>query len=161
MSFDLEGLVHRVIDDTDIVNPGEIAAKVLDSIPTEHLRDVLQMTLRQYVLTVVSRDRFRTAHPPKVLAGTANPSTKVLAIREYGKAWLRTRECIGGEWKLLGNCTYNDLMVLADTRKKAAERYLAKAEKYRRLAKELVRANASTPLELEQRGVDLTWWEDQ
>lgn len=159
--FDLDALIHRVMDDTDLVNPGEITAKVLDQLPNEHVREALQMTLRRYVSIVISRDRYQHAMPVKAAPAAHNRSTKVLAIREYGRRWLRDREHVGGgTWKLLGDCTYTDLMRLAEARAQQAERLRDKADKYRRLAKELQKHGAASPFTLEERGIDLDWWEN-
>lgn len=161
MSFDLDALIHRVMDDTDLVNPGEITAKVLDQLPDEHVREALRMTLRQYVTRVMTRDRIAHAIKPALRPEVHNRSTKVLAIREYGRRWLRDREHVGsGTWKLLGECTYADLFRLAEAREQAAAQYRAKAEKYRRLARELQEYKAQNPFQLEERGVDLDWWEN-
>lgn len=56
-TYNLRAEVRHMLDSTSITDPGEIADKVLESMPDECLRDSLRETLRAYVRAVNAETR--------------------------------------------------------------------------------------------------------
>lgn len=56
-AYNLRAEVRHMLDSTSITDPGEIADKVLESMPEECLRDSLRETLRAYVRAVNAETR--------------------------------------------------------------------------------------------------------
>jgi hypothetical protein len=148
--YDVQRVIREIIEDTDLTNPREIAAKVAENIPDEDLHDALGMVLPHYVRLVLGQHRASVAPPAPLLGpgaiappapeGTAPPgpagtSAKVRAIRDAAPQWLRERVHVGSSrWKLLGDCTCEDLMFLARERVDNAERLKNRAKTYLDLA---------------------------
>lgn len=131
--FDIRKAIRSVIDDTDLASPDDIAAKVVGDIPAKALRDVAQVLLREYVRIELTRERMHESPRPM-----SSRSSKVSAIRTAASEWarrLRERVYVGdAEWKLLGECTYENLQYLAADRHEHAARNLAAAIRFEVLA---------------------------
>jgi hypothetical protein len=135
-AYDIRAAVRAVMDETDLTSPEEIAAKVAESVPAKSLRAVLATVLRDYVRIELGRDR------SPVLRPAPTGSAKVRAYREYAQRWLRERVFVGDSgWKLLGDCTYENLRYLEQERLVNAERSRLAAARYATLA-ELVQRHS-------------------
>jgi hypothetical protein len=158
--MDLNAAVADVLDSTDLVTPEEIAHKVVGDIPDEDLRAVLTLVLPGYVRGVIYR---RRAHNP-YLTGSPPParSAKVAAIRDtWSQPALRDRVHVGdGEWKLLGHCTYRDLMCAAMERRRLAQANLAKADHFEALANLLTARDVTHVADLPADDLD-QWGDDE
>lgn len=136
--FDLRAAVVEVLDGTGLADLGEVAAKVAENVPSRHLRSALAEALRSYVAVV---NQQRRARNPIIGGGAVSSrSSKVSGIRDAVALALRDRVHVEGGMKLLGECTYDDLMFAAAERRENARRNLAKADQYEALA-EKVRAH--------------------
>lgn len=141
--IDIQTVVRHIIDSTTLADPGDIAAKVCESLPDAQLREVLTVALRAYVRDQLAQHRWRTAVAASVPTLEApvgslssNPtarSERVTAIRDAAPAWLRARVCAAGEWLLLGDCTPIHLAALDRDLHRQASRLECKREKYRHL----------------------------
>lgn len=128
--FNIRHTVRDILDETDLTTPAEIAEKVAEMVPTNQLRTTLATALREYVRVELTHTRARAAQPTR----TGGPSAKVTAIRDAAHQWLRQRVCAGDTWKMLGDCTYEDLLRLEQDRREHAQRSAAAAERFAALA---------------------------
>lgn len=132
-TYDLRADVRAVLDSSNLTDPGEIADKVAESIPASALRAALHVTLRSYVRQVMAETRTNSA--PNFRSPAAGRSVKVQAIRDGWQRQLDNRVHVGdSEWKLLGDCTYEDLLACAAEREAIAARNQSMARYYRGLA---------------------------
>lgn len=131
--FSLIDLIRRVIAETDLAMPEDIAAKVGEMVPPKQLRAALAEALPHIVRIELTRDRGRGT-----VRRAPNPSSKVAAIRQHLDAWrkrLRDRIAVGdGEWKMLADCTATDLRTAASQRRAFAAGALSAAEEFELLA---------------------------
>lgn len=132
--FDIRKAVLAVIDETDLATPEEIAAKVAESVPGRELRSVLAFVLRDFVRVELGRGRMASRAPERSTSAKPQRSAKVASIRDYGRRWLRDREFVGDTWKLLGDCSYENLRYLEADRVQNAARSTAAATRYGHLA---------------------------
>jgi hypothetical protein len=133
--FDLRRSIRAIVEETDLASPEEITEKLAGQIPARDLRAVVTVLLRDYVRVELSRLRMG-AHGGDNPDATTNRSAKVAAIRAAAPRWLRDRVFVGGsEWKLLGDCTADNLSYLQQERRDNAARSLAAAEFFASLEK--------------------------
>lgn len=127
--FSLIALIRKVIDETDLANPADIAAKVAEMVPPKSVRDAFAQALPFVVQVEVSR-----YHPSAPVRRTANPSSKVAALRDYADIWrvkLRERISVGShEWKFLADCSAIDFRQAAEGRRIHAAGALANAARF-------------------------------
>jgi hypothetical protein len=158
-TYDLRADIKAVLSDSSLTDPGEIADKVAESIPTRALRSALRVTLRSYVRQVMAEGR--TYSPPNFTASSsrsqvdtqalhaAGRSSKVRAIRDGWQRALDNRVHVGdSQWKLLGDCTYTDRYALAAEREKHAAKNQAWAHHYHSLAGLLTEYDVETVRDL-------------
>lgn len=147
MKYDLRAEIKSVLDSTSLADPGAIADKVAESIPSHALRAALRVTLRSHVRQVIRESRPRSApdfqpsgsghrRPDTQTApAAAGRSSKVRAIREGWQRQLDAPVHVGeSHWKYFGDCTYTDLYAMADERQKNAAENQAWAHHYHRVA---------------------------
>lgn len=141
--FNLRDVVRGVLHETDLTDPGDVAGAVLVRIPARKSREALSQALRQYVRVVIGQTRMDHPAEPDT-AGPSKPryhSWKVAGIRDYWDDWqrqLRQRMHGAGEWKMLGDFTYEDLIAAAAERRALAERNAAAADQFQRWADLLI-----------------------
>jgi hypothetical protein len=146
--FDLRTAVIEVLDTTSLTEPAAIAGKVAENVPSRQLRAVLTEALVTYVAVVNQQRRMNNG----ILGGARRParSAKVAAIGDWHAKALRDRVHVDGHHKLLGDCTYEDLMFAAGERRKLAHQNATKADQYQALAEKLrehdVKRVANLPL---------------
>ena len=140
--FILRHLVREVLADTDAADPGEIAGQVMARIPPRMIRVALSQALRLYVRQVISETRTGN-NPPS--ASPIQPSLKVAAIRDGWQRRLRDRVHVGDSaWKMLADCTYDDLLAAAAERRQLADRNNAWARTYDAWARLMTEAGVTT-----------------
>lgn len=131
-TFSLSAAVRAVIDETNIADPRELAAKVAEGVPSKHLRDALAEALATYVRVQFTRDREPVPVP------VPNRSAKVAALQAHAERWRRVlldRVHVGnGCWSLLTDCSYDHLMFMVAERRANAAANLAAADRYAALA---------------------------
>jgi hypothetical protein len=141
--FHLRHLVRDVLATSTLTTPKDIAEEVRRRIKPGQRDQALAQCLPEYVREEVTRQRtITTGATERSGAGgeVARPggrarSAKVAAVRGYWQSQLRQRIHIGrGEWRMLGDCTFTDLMYAAQERRQHAERNLAAAEEFERYA---------------------------
>jgi hypothetical protein len=151
--FSLRALVRNVLDETDLTSPDEIAEKVAASIPKDQLRAVLAMTLRDFVRVEMTRVRSAGQNDDKAQPRPANRSAKVTAIRDAAPKWMRERVYVGTTWKLLAECTYDNLMFLVADRSALAAQNSAAADRYQKIADAVKRARVACVADLSKAAI--------
>lgn len=142
--FNLRALVREVAAASKAADPGDLAEEVFPKIPRKEMASAVREMLRTYVRIVLGESRSvghlaqeGVGSPGDDVSRTAGRSLKVAAIREAWRARLTDRIHTGPAstaWKLLGDCTADDLLFAADERRHVAERTLSRAVFYERLA---------------------------
>jgi len=142
--FDLNREINRILTETDIADPVQIAAEILMVIPDESVERVLGILILPYIRNAISRHRqVPSSFPMQHHSSTRTVSPRVSASITYNwRSWLlSTRIPVGdGKWKLLGDCNVEDLSYAASERETLAAQNTAAALRYRTLASVLARS---------------------
>lgn len=151
-SFNLRKLIRDVLTNSLLADPRDLAAEAFQRIPADQHAAALRQCLTDVVREEIRLSRNHT--PPTVMAERPGPrgnvarqrpaarSAKVAGIRAMWQEKLRERIHTGPastDWRLLGDCTFEELMFAAGERRTIALRNEAKAAEYAELA-EAVRA---------------------
>lgn len=142
--FSLRQHVRAILTDSTMADPRELAAEAFARIPAEDYGTALQQCLPDVVREEIRHSRnfapagAMTEQPRAIGSGAkARPSKKVASIRAMWQEKLRERIHTGpapSDWRLLGDCTVDELMFAAEERRAMAARNEAKAEEYADLA---------------------------
>jgi hypothetical protein len=133
--FSVRRLVGQVLDETNLTDVADIAAKVTSMLTAEQHAATFEQAMLELVRQEMTRRNMGYPKP-----GTpARPSWKMEGTRTVvAEAWrqtLRDRIAVADNVrKMLGECTYEDLMVAANERFAHARQNEAKAEWFMRLA---------------------------
>jgi hypothetical protein len=150
--FNLHQVVADVLDGSDLASPEEIAARVAENVGSKQLRAALAQSLPHYVSRVIQNRRASNVilNPNAVQGPVANSgrSAKVMGIRNAWARALADRLHVADGYKLLGECTYNDLMFAAEERRDHARRNSVKADQYAAVAKRLTELGLTKVSEL-------------
>lgn len=168
--FELKQHLKKVLQETDLTDPKDIAAELLDRLPEGDERNLLLSLLVGYVHRYVVNDRGRTAptstssasnlsllpapNGGPVFPGSA-PSThgqqgyrrgspKVSAIRDGWQKHLRARIHTENGWKFFADLTYDDFMFAAAERQLQADRNMAAARRFHHWADLLTEYDVKT-----------------
>lgn len=144
-SFNARALVRDVLHTSTLADPGDVAEEVFKRIPEEDHAEALRQLLRLFVRQVISEERI--SHGPAApVTSTVNSgrSRKVRAIREDWQRRLDDRLHGQSEWKLLRDCTYEDLTAAAAERRDLAARNEAWARTYDEWARLLTEHDVKT-----------------
>lgn len=131
--LDLRARIRAILDDTGEADPGVVADKVIGDLSSRELRPALAQTMRALVREVMRAERLTTPQAAENVSPGQGRS-RARAVAEAWRAHLRDRVFVGdGTWRLLGDCSPQDVLFLvADRRQKAAELAEA-AQRYQRL----------------------------
>lgn len=142
--FNLRAVVRDVLTEADEADPGVIAGMVMARIPKKDRDAALSQAMRLFVRQAISETRTGNA-PRSNVSPIRSTSHKVAAIREGWMRRLHDRVHVGGsEWKFLADCTYDDLLRVAEERQELAERNGAWAREYRAMADAVLDADVAT-----------------
>lgn len=131
--FNLRQLVREVLRTSVLADPTDVAVEVMRRIPKNMIRVALEQVLREVVRNVMAEERAASRVNTSVPQSPAHSgrSSKVAGIRDGWQRRLRDRVHVGAsEWKLLGSCTYEDLLFAASERRELAEQNAAVARQY-------------------------------
>lgn len=146
--FNLRTLVREVLDGSALADPGGIADEVYRRTAAKDRAAAYRQALRQFVRLQANEQRMTAAQPSSSSEGAldSGQSAKVAGIRTWWRSSLRERIHVDGEagWKMLADCTRDDLMYAAKERWEAADRTKAVGDKFSRLAELLDRFDAAT-----------------
>jgi hypothetical protein len=133
--FQLRDLIRDVIGKSALADPDDLAAAVLAEIPEELTREALAQALRPIVRQVAAHHRLHTRIVSEQTLEQLTPpsagSAKVRAIRDWWKrALLDSYHVSDGaiRYKLLRDCTADDLAFAIEERRAMARRNDAKAD---------------------------------
>jgi len=132
--YDLRTNVRKVIEESSLRGPQEIAAKVAENVPQKHLRTALSSALVEFVRQELQKAR-RPLAPVSGSRPRSNPSAKVAAIREGWRRTLAGQFHVGdGRWQVLADCGYGEVLFLAGERFEHARRTNVAGQMFEALA---------------------------
>ncbi len=140
--FNLSALVSEHLRSSTLPDPKDIAAVVYAAIPRADRDKALLQALRIICQVQASRERSNT-EAVKEAGQEPAPSWRVQGIRDGWARRLNDRMKISdGDtgWKLLADCTYDDLMAVALARRELAVRVAAKGDQAAAWAKAMKKA---------------------
>jgi hypothetical protein len=155
--FNLRAVIREVAGRSTIRDPDQLADEIMRHIPEESWMDAMRTALKPMVREVISADRphgtftrdYGRPSPSPAISAPSRGSMKVAAIRDGWQDHLRARYAVdGGEWKFLGECTYDDLHFIAQRLDHQAEMHASKARGMRSLAAALTEHEAQTVRDL-------------
>lgn len=141
--FDLHGLVREQLASSAVADPYVLAEHITKLVPDEDLRDALLACLPAMVRELIRNHRLGV----RGHAAEPGPSRKAGALAWHAEL-LRQREYTTDGWKLFGELTAAELVEAARLRREQAERNLAIAETYDRLAARMRKLKAATVAEV-------------
>lgn len=151
--FNLRATVRDVLAGTNEADPGVIAGMVLAAIKRTDRDAALTQAMRLFVRQIVSETRNCDPVAPTPIRG----SSRVQAIRDGWQKHLRDRVHCPDGWKLLADCTYDDLLAAAVERRELADRNQARARQYDGWARLLTEHDVTTfgdlPAEVQMRAL--------
>lgn len=133
--FDLHDLFRQVHDTTDITDYSQMAKELRSRVPDEHAEDAFLVTLTEYCRVQSTKARHRSPELPRAVGR----SQKRDAIRSWWTRLCSDRYATPDGVKLLGDCTPDDLVFMAETLERKAAENVARAEAWRSLAVEMQR----------------------
>lgn len=150
MTFDLRALVRQMLRTSEQPNPDWLVEAVLARVTEADREEALRQALPSIIREAAARERMANPITPSAAMPTkARGSWKVQAIREEWQRALRNRIHVGpGDYKFLGDCTYDDLLFAASERMAIADKNAAIARSYNALAALLTEHDAKTVRDL-------------
>jgi hypothetical protein len=148
--FSLRSHVREVLANSTQADPRAIAAEAFDGIDPNEYGPALLQCLPDVVREEIRHSRNLAPvgtmqERPRAVGDSLTPrkarSSKVASIREMWQEKLRERIHTGpssADWRMLGDCSFDELMFAAAERRELAARNEAKATEYEELA-EMVR----------------------
>lgn len=131
-------LVHAALAARpDLSSPYEISDYVLSQMDARVREAALRVAFPHYVRLLIQRERMRpiageeSVHSRRESHGGSDASSP--RWRAVRASVFAQRVCPGGEWKSLGDCSPEDVLLLVDERTEHARRVVAVAKKYKRL----------------------------
>lgn len=129
----LHVLIRRAIEDSGLVDPRAVAAKVAVMIPPERVDQILVDALVGEVRHVMSAQRNRALSNALGSEPSAR-SAKVAGVRSWWAEMCAASIHVGdGAWKSLGDCGHKDLAYAEAERRVDAARELHRADMYAQL----------------------------
>lgn len=143
--YDIRQAIREVLATTDLVDPGDIAARVAADVPGREIRAVLAVVLRDFV-RIELHGYGRRAESGRDNAAVPQParSAKVSAIRTWARLLRKPVAVEGNAWKQFGECTLEDLGFLAEDRRQNAAESVAAAERFEKYAAALAERDVET-----------------
>lgn len=132
--FDLRSLIREHLETEDVESPKVLAARVIDEIPAEALRGVVEQMLPEFCRHVIAETR----------RGTLKGNGRSRKSQHAGNV-LQVLVSLGpNNLKRLGDCTLEDIRLLVTQHEDIARFNMAEAEGYKRLAQRMVDSKAQT-----------------
>lgn len=150
MTFNPLDAAHDILVETRIADPDRIAELVFESTPKREIAQAYKLVLRRVVMDAIRLANMSAGRADCDAVPTpVNSSSRLRAIRGHHIAKLDQRVLANGQWKLLGDCTYDDVMDLAAQRHAVATRNALKAAEFEKLAAQMLEFGAKTVRDLE------------
>ena len=144
--FSLSALIRQAQRECEVPDPAAVAKQALSLIGDEHLREALALALVPYARSVMGRDHPRAGFTAPLRGGVNSANSD--RVRRIRMAYLDSSYSVAGKRKRLGDCTAEDLVIIAAGLEKQASRLRMKAEDMRFLAGALTEHDAPTVGEL-------------
>lgn len=132
---DVTDLINAAIAENPGVDVWAIAKLVADATPEEGLRAFYADGIVPMVRIVFGGHRNAAA---RGVRGGFQVSKKVKGIHDYWARFLDTSVAVAGEMKFVGDCTRDDLQLIADGRIAHAAQVRAQAEHYLRIREQMI-----------------------
>lgn len=147
--FSLSTLIRTVVDTAAFVGPDEVAAEVARLIPNEQKDAVLATCLRSHVHTVITQIRSTGAKLAPLPARSAKgDAIRAWAAEQRNRRLAEQLHVGNGDWKLLADCTAENLRFVASERMEMARRCEVLASGYDALADALDELDLKTVRDL-------------
>jgi hypothetical protein len=130
--LNLRAMIREVLDETDLVDPTDVAEETFHRLTRGQYAPALRQTLRQFARLVMTSQ----GAAPTGDSAPANRSWKRDAIRAELGGFREYYHTADG-WKHLRDCTRDDLLFAANERREQADRNIAEAERLEKLASRL------------------------
>ncbi len=143
----LTDLIRHVQNQSGLVDPHEITHQVIADLH-EHMttEDALHEALPHLVRQVMRTGRLDVMRGPHATRPSGSSGGKVAAVRTWHEQFLAQPVDVsgnGGHWKALRDCTRDDLLAVAQHRRKVAAANIATAALYEALASHLTGPTAT------------------
>lgn len=136
--LNLRARIRAILDDTSETDPGVVADRVSGDLTDGEVRPALAETMRALVRDVIREDR-RLADAATEQPTPGQGRSRARAVAEAWRAHLRDRVFVGdGVWRLLGDCSPEDVAFLVSDRRRQAAELVAKAARYEGLRAAMV-----------------------
>lgn len=150
---DLDQEIRTILDTTDITDVDQIILEILrPDRPNDEVLAIAKIALREYVRVRIKDDRharMSTTLAPSRPHENSGRSRKVAGIRNSWQAFTHARVFLGGgKAKLLGDCTYDDLMTAIAIRDAQIKGLQATIEQFQRIATKVKQYGVETVKDL-------------
>lgn len=132
------GYLRDALADNPDADVYELAALASDAVPEDVVRRVLTLALVPIAREVVGSSRRNSMDG-------LSPNNNSPKMRDRASWWakmLTERVSVGGVWKLLGECTFDDLQECIDGREQLISRVSGQIDNYKRLQKLMIQHKA-------------------
>lgn len=144
--FDPYQVAREILATTDLANPDDIAEAIFTQTPKRDIPGAYRAMLR-----TVAREEIRLSRmhePAQERVSGPSGSSRVAGIREHHFDYYGQRVFACEKWKLLGDCTREDVLDLAAQRRKVAAQNSAVADEFEVLATRMLAAGVATVRDL-------------
>lgn len=148
MQFDPHATARQIITETNLTDPTEIADAVYDRTPEDAIHEAYRLILRNTAREAIRTANMQASSTPEPRRNP-NRSSRVAAIKRTHIAYFDQRVFANGNWKLLRDCTREDVLDLAAQRQEIADRNAAKDDEFRSIHDQMVTANVTVVGDLE------------
>lgn len=132
---------RHLIATTRLTSPDDIAEQVAAQTPPDDVPVLYQRLLRDVAREAIRLENMGATQPPRTVP---NRSSRVQAIKQAHTTYYDQRVFAGGVWKLLGDCSVEDVQDLVAQRIDVAARNMAKAKEFEVLVDRMERAGVMT-----------------
>ena len=146
--LNLRGRIRAILTDTGEADPGVVADKVVGELTSRELRPALGETMRSLVREVMRQDREVVGASTAEQVTPGQGRSRARAVAEAWRAHLRDRVFVGDAWRLLGDCSPEDVLFLVDDRRRKAAELAAAAGRYVALHDAMLRAGVARVADL-------------
>lgn len=138
--FNARQWVLDALESSTFADPSVVAADLANEIDSRKLRDALRQTLPAYVTSIATRARTANiSRKPEDDDTPTNDSPRWNVVRSI----FNDRVFTPDGWKMLRDCTRDDLLAAATDRQERAAALMAWGDKFARLADLLAEENAA------------------
>jgi hypothetical protein len=148
--FNLMDVIRDIMNTTQHLGPDAIATEVAHRIPEDRKEQIFRDALRTHVHSLMNRARSTATGklPPLPNRSAKGDAIRAWAVEQRNKRLTEQIHVGAGEWKLLADCTADNLRFAAHERITRAHFLIGKADAFDTLANVLDEMGAKTVREL-------------